>query len=139
MATKSPLQRGVFAVTQSDHSFSPDVVDHFLHPRNVGSVENATATVELVNEICGDNLQMSVKISAGKIEAIKFRSEGCAVAVASASKLTEAVTGRTIAEADNLAKSAVASVQQGTHSEKQHCLDIVLLAWQKLLAEINTK
>lgn len=139
MATKSPLQRGVFAVSQSDYSFSPDVVDHFLHPRNVGSVEDATASVELVNEICGDNLQMSVKTSAGKIEAIKFRSQGCAVAVASASKLTVAVTGQTIANADSLAKSAVASVQQGTHSEKQHCVDIVLLAWQQLLAKINLK
>lgn len=126
-------------MSQSDHSFSPDVVDHFLHPRNVGSVEDATASVELVNEICGDNLQMSVKTSAGKIETIKFRSQGCAVAVASASKLTVAVTGQTIANADSLAKSAVASVQQGTHSEKQHCIDIVLLAWQQLLAKINLK
>lgn len=126
-------------MSQSDHSFSPDVVDHFLHPRNVGSVEDATASVELVNEICGDNLQMSVKTSAGKIETIKFRSQGCAVAVASASKLTVAVTGQTIANADSLAKSAVASVQQGTHSEKQHCIDIVWLAWQQLLAKINLK
>lgn len=124
---------------QSNSSFSPEVIDHFLHPRNVGTVDDATAAVAVVNEICGDNLQMSAKVAGGKIEAIKFKSEGCAVAVASASKLTVAVTGRSIAEADQLAKAAVASVQQGTHNEKQHCLDIVLLAWQQLLAKISLK
>ncbi len=124
---------------QSDSSFSPDVVDHFLHPHNVGSLEDATATVDLVNEICGDAMQMSAKISGGRIEAIRFKTEGCAVATASASKLTVAVTGRTIAEADNLARAAVASVQEGTHNEKQHCTDIVLLAWQQLFAKINSK
>ncbi len=124
---------------QSDSSFSPEVINHFLHPRNVGTVDDATAAVAVVNEICGDNLQMSAKVAGGKIEAIKFKSEGCAVAVASASKLTVAVMGRSIAEADQLAKAAVASVQQGTHNEKQHCLDIVLLAWQQLLAKISLK
>ncbi len=124
---------------QSDSSFSPEVIDHFLHPRNVGTVDHATAIVELENEICGDRMEMSARVSGDKIESIKFRSQGCAVAIASASKLTLAVTGRSISESDALAKAAIAGVGEGTHHEKQHCLDIVLLAWQQLLAKINLK
>ncbi len=106
---------------QSDSSFSPEVIDHFLHPRNVGTVERATAAVELENEICGDRMEMSVRVSGDKIESIKFRSQGCAVAIASASKLTLAVTGRSISESDALARAAVAGVGDG-HAPRKTAL-----------------
>jgi NifU-like protein involved in Fe-S cluster formation len=122
---------------QSDSSYSQEVLDHFLHPRNVGTVDNASAAVEIENEICGDRLELSASVVNGRIAMIMFRSQGCAVAIASASKLTEAVKGWTVMEADQLARSAVASIGEGTHNEKQHCQDIVLQAWQQLLAKIS--
>jgi NifU-like protein involved in Fe-S cluster formation len=121
----------------SDSGFSADVLDHFLHPRNVGRVENPTAVSELENEICGDRMEMSAQIVSGKFASIKFESQGCAVAVAAASKITEAVTGRLISEADKLAQAAVASVKRGTHNEKEHCLEIVGRVWQELLRKVS--
>lgn len=124
-------------MSRSESSFSEEVIDHFLHPRNVGTLDNASASVELVNEICGDSMQMSAISTGGKIAAIKFRSRGCAVAVAAASKLTVAVVGSPIAEADQRALAAVASVRDGTHGEKQHCLEIVLRTWRELLEKMS--
>lgn len=124
-------------MSQSDSSFSPEVVDHFLHPRNVGRVENPAAVVEIENEICGDRLELSASVAGTRIESIKFRSQGCAVAIAAASKLTEAVSGNQIADAGRLAEAAIDSVQAGSHNEKPHCLDIVRRAWSELLQKLN--
>jgi NifU-like protein involved in Fe-S cluster formation len=121
----------------SDSGFSADVLDHFLHPRNVGKVDNPTAVSELENEICGDRMEMSARVVSGKFASIKFQSEGCAVAMAAASKITEAVTGRLISEADRLAQAAVASVKLGTNNEKEHCLQIVQQVWQELLRKVT--
>lgn len=123
--------------SSSDTGFSADVLDHFLHPRNVGKVEVATAVAELENEICGDRMEMSAQVVNGKFASIKFQSQGCAVAVAAASKLTEAVAGRSVAEADALAQSAILSVKTGTHGEKEHCLEIVGRVWQELLRKVS--
>lgn len=124
-------------MSQSDSSFSPEVVDHFLHPRNVGRVENPAAVVEIENEICGDRLELSASVAGTRIESIKFRSQGCAVAIAAASKLTEAVSGNKIVDAAALAETAIDSVQAGSHNEKPHCLDIVRRAWSELLQKLN--
>lgn len=121
----------------SESGFSADVLDHFLHPRNVGQVESPTAVSELENEICGDRMEMSAQIVNGKFAGIKFQSQGCAVAVAAASKLTEAVAGKSVAEADAFARAAIASVKEGTHSEKEHCLEIVGRVWQELLRKVS--
>ncbi len=122
---------------QSDSSFSQEVIDHFLHPRNVGVAENATATVEIENEVCGDRLEMSAAVVDGKIATIMFRSQGCAVAIASASKLTVSVKGQRISDADSRARAAVADIGKGTHNEKLHCQEIVLRAWQQLLEKLG--
>lgn len=122
---------------QSESSFSPEVIDHFLHPRNVGTVDNATAIVVIENDICGDHLELSAKVSGALIESMRFRSQGCAVAIAAASKLTEALAGGPVADSDRRAHAAIESVQAGSHYEKPHCLDIVRQAWRELLQKLT--
>jgi nitrogen fixation protein NifU and related proteins len=78
------------------------IVDHNRQPRNFGKIEFADAHADGHNPLCGDKLSVYVALAGDRIGEIKFDGSGCAISVASASLLTEAVRGKTIAEADEL-------------------------------------
>lgn len=97
------------------------VMDHFMNPRNVGSIENADGVGEVGNAKCGDIMKMYLKIKDNKIEDVKFETFGCGSAIASSSMATEMIKGKTIDE-------ALARHQQGrrrragrTSAHKLHC------------------
>jgi nitrogen fixation NifU-like protein len=75
------------------------ILDHNRRPRNFGALESADASVEGFNPMCGDRLTVRLKMDDGKISDIRFEGQGCAISTASASLMTEAVKGRTRAEA----------------------------------------
>jgi nitrogen fixation protein NifU and related proteins len=75
------------------------ILDHNRRPRNFGTLESADASVEGFNPMCGDRLTVRLKMDADKISDIRFEGQGCAISTASASMMTEAVKGRTRAEA----------------------------------------
>lgn len=75
------------------------ILDHNRHPRNFGVVEQPTAHIEGFNPLCGDRLSLTLKLSDDRIADIRFEGQGCAISTASASLMTEAVKGRTRAEA----------------------------------------
>ncbi len=79
--------------------YSPQVLDHFEHPRNVGDLVDATAVAQLENPACGDVLKLSLRIHDGRILEARYRAKGCVPAIACGSALTEMITGRTINEA----------------------------------------
>ena len=72
------------------------VMDHFMNPRNVGSIENADGVGEVGNAKCGDIMKMYLKIKDNKIEDVKFETFGCGSAIASSSMATEMIKGKTI-------------------------------------------
>lgn len=76
------------------------IVDHNRSPRNFGELEDADCTVEGYNPLCGDKLNLYVKYDGDRISDVKFDGSGCAISVASASLMTEAMKGRTKAEAE---------------------------------------
>ena len=78
------------------------ILDHNRRPRNFGPLEPADATAEGVNPLCGDRLTLRLNLAADKIEEIRFEGQGCAISTASASLMTEAVKGKTRAEALDL-------------------------------------
>ena len=78
--------------------FSEAVLDHFRNPRNAGELVNADATVEVSNPVCGDVLQLAVRIANGRIAVARFLCRGCTTSIACASVLTEQVQGKTPAE-----------------------------------------
>jgi SUF system NifU family Fe-S assembly protein len=82
--------------------YSPQVLDHFEHPRNPGEVVNPDATAQVENPACGDVLKLTVRVVGGRIENIRFLAQGCVPAMACASLLTELVKGKTVAEARQL-------------------------------------
>jgi nitrogen fixation NifU-like protein len=76
--------------------YSAKMLDHFHHPRNVGAIEQPSATVEVTNPVCGDVLRLSVAVSGETIVEAKFKVAGCVPAVACASWITESLQGKTL-------------------------------------------
>ena len=101
--------------------YSDKVMDHFLHPRNVGVIEDANAVGEVGNAKCGDIMKMYLKIEDGIIEDVKFETFGCGSAIASSSMATELIKGKPVEEAMQLTNKAVAEVLDGLPDYKMHC------------------
>ena len=78
--------------------YSPAVQDHYKRPRNQGQLPEATARVEVTNPVCGDTLELAVRLDGGRITAARFRTRGCPPAIACSSLLTEMILGKTLAE-----------------------------------------
>jgi nitrogen fixation NifU-like protein len=75
--------------------FSPAVLDHFKNPRNAGNLFDATAMVEVTNPVCGDILQLAIKLEGNRITAARFKTQGCVTAIACSSYVAEWLEGKT--------------------------------------------
>ena len=85
---------------QLDALYREVILDHHRHPRNFGPLPGADAQVEGFNPLCGDRVEVALKVSGGKVLAeCKFTGEGCSICMASASMMTEEVTGKTLDQA----------------------------------------
>ena len=102
-------------------NYSEKVMEHFSNPRNVGEIENADGVGEAGNPKCGDIMKIYLKVKDNVIEDVKFKTFGCASAIASSSMATELIKGKTIDEAWNLTNSAVAEALDGLPPIKMHC------------------
>ncbi len=101
--------------------YSDKVMDHFMHPRNVGEIENADASGTVGNAKCGDIMKVDLKIVDNVIVDIKFKTFGCGSAIATSSMATEMVMGKTVDEALQLTNKAVAEALDGLPAIKMHC------------------
>lgn len=82
--------------------YRQDMIDHYQNPRNYGEIVDADAIIELENTNCGDKIKLFVKLKDDKINQVNFVGEGCAVAIATASKLTEYAKGKSVEHIMNL-------------------------------------
>jgi NifU-like protein len=118
--------------------YSDKVLEHFLHPRNVGEVENPDGTALVGNIACGDALKLTFKVDEnGKISEAKFKTFGCASAIAAASALTEMIKGMTVAEAEKLTNQDIADFLGGLPKEKMHCSVMGREALEKAIAHFK--
>ncbi len=101
--------------------YSEKVMEHSLHPRNVGIIEDANAVGEVGNAKCGDIMKMYMKIEDDTIKDVKFETFGCGSAIASSSMATELIKGKPVAEAMKLTNQAVAEALDGLPAYKMHC------------------
>ena len=101
--------------------YSEKVMDHFLHPRNVGVIEDADAVGEVGNAKCGDIMKVYLKVEDEIIKDVKFETFGCGSAIASSSMATELIKGKPVDEALKLTNKAVAEALDGLPDYKMHC------------------
>lgn len=114
--------------------YSEQVMDHFRNPRNVGAIEDADGVGKVGNPVCGDIMELTIKVKDGRIEDAKFRTFGCGAAIATSSMVTELVKGKTIEEALEVSNKAVAEALGGLPPVKMHCS---VLAEQALRSAIE--
>ena len=120
-------------------NYSEKVMEHFSNPRNVGEIENADGVGEAGNPKCGDIMKIYLKVKDNVIEDVKFKTFGCASAIASSSMATELIKGKTIDEAWNLTNNAVAEALDGLPPIKMHCSVLAEEAIHKALNDYRAR
>lgn len=101
--------------------YSEKVMEHFKNPRNVGEMENPDGIGHVGNPVCGDIMELYIKVKDNIITDAKFKTFGCGAAIATSSMVTELVKGKTIPEALKVSNSAVAEALGGLPPVKMHC------------------
>lgn len=106
--------------------YSAQVLDHFQHPRNNGEVAGANASAQIENPACGDVLKLTLRVTAGRIEEIRFLAQGCVPTIACASLLTELVRGTTVAQARQLRREAIVEAIGGLPEASTHASHLAI-------------
>ena len=119
--------------------YSDKVMDHFLQPRNLGTIENADGVGEVGNAKCGDIMKMYLKIDDEIITDVKFETFGCASAIASSSMATELIKGQRVEDAMQLTNKAVAEALDGLPAYKMHCSVLAEEAIQAALEDYKSR
>ena len=118
-------------------AYSPQLLDHFEHPRNVGEVEGADAVAELENPACGDLMRLSLKLEGGRIVQARFRTRGCVPSIACGSALTELLEGKSLAEARALSREELVAAVGGLENASQHASHLALDALAAALVQLQ--
>jgi nitrogen fixation NifU-like protein len=119
--------------------FSDAVLDHFQNPRNAGELAGADAKIEVSNPVCGDVLQLAVRMENDKISEARFLCRGCTTSIACASLLTEQLVQRTLAEAGALTAQSLSDSLGGLPSATFHGAELAADAVQTMLRNIAAK
>lgn len=114
--------------------YSEKVMEHFRHPRNVGEMDNPDGIGKVGNPVCGDIMELYIKVKDGVIVDAKFQTFGCGAAIATSSMVTELVKGKSLDEALKISNKTVAEALDGLPANKLHCS---VLAEEALQAAIE--
>jgi nitrogen fixation NifU-like protein len=113
--------------------YSPIVMDHFIHPRNKGEMENPDGVGEAQNPACGDTMRLFIKVEANRIVDATFLAYGCSAAIASSSVTSEMIKGKTIEELLKISNKTVMEALGGLPTTKIHA---AMLAEQAVKAAV---
>lgn len=116
--------------------YSEAVLDHFQNPRNVGVLDAATATISVENPVCGDILELSARVDAGRIAEARFRTRGCVTAMACSSLLTELLRGKTTAEVRSITPEQISETLGGLPPATFHAAQLARDAVVALAAKL---
>ncbi|MGQ9485521.1 MAG: Fe-S cluster assembly scaffold protein NifU [Desulfosoma sp.] len=119
--------------------YSQKVMEHFANPRNAGVLEDADGVGEVGNPVCGDMMAVYVKVKDDRIADAKFQTFGCVAANAVSSMVTEMAKGKTLSEAKQITKKAVAEALEGLPKEKMHCSNLGAEALAEAIKEYEER
>jgi nitrogen fixation NifU-like protein len=114
--------------------YSTKVMEHFANPHNVGEIPDADGVGYVGNPVCGDIMELYIKVKDDVITDAKFKTFGCGAAIATSSMLTELAKGKTLEEAEKITRDQIASELDGLPPVKMHCS---VLAEQALHSAID--
>jgi nitrogen fixation NifU-like protein len=117
--------------------YKETILDHYRHPRNFGDLPNANAHAKDANNLCGDVIEMQVRVNAGMIEDVRFRGEGCAISMATASMLTEFSKRKRVSEVKKLGKDDLIRLLGADPGPAR--IECALLALGVLKAAVNAQ
>lgn len=119
--------------------YSEKVLEHFIKPRNVGTIENPDGYGKVGNPVCGDQMEIYIKVDDDHIKDIKFRTFGCGSAIATSSMVTELAKGKHLDEAIKITRSDVASELDGLPPRKMHCSNLAADALHEAIRDYRRK
>jgi nitrogen fixation protein NifU and related proteins len=117
--------------------YSPQLLDHFEHPRNPGEIANPDVSAQVVNPACGDVLKLTLKLVDDRIADVRFLAKGCVPAMACGSAITELVKGKSIAEARKLQPGNVVDTLGGLPEASSHASHLAIDALRAALKKIK--
>lgn len=117
--------------------YSPQLLEHFEHPRNAGELANADAQVRVENPACGDILELSANVREGRIADIHFKAKGCVPAMACGSLITEMAIGKSLAEAGTISREKVVERIGGLPAASGHAAQLAVDALRQLLTHVK--
>ena len=119
--------------------YSKKVMDHFMNPRNVGILENPDGYGKVGNPVCGDLMEIYIKVENDIITDIKFKTFGCGSAIATSSMVTEIAIGKNVDEAMKITRNDVANELDGLPPQKMHCSNLAADALQSAIKDYKNK
>ncbi len=119
--------------------YSEKVMEHFMHPRNVGEIENPDGVGEVGNPVCGDMMAFYIKVKDNRLEDVKFKTFGCGAAIAVSSIASEMAIGKTLEEAMKITPQLVAEELEGLPTNKLHCSNLGAQALNKAIKDYLSK
>lgn len=120
-------------------AYSDKVMDHFRNPRNVGEIENPDGVGRVGNPICGDVMELYLRIKDDVIVDARFKTFGCGAAIATSSMATELVKGKSIGEALEISNKVVAEALDGLPAAKMHCSSLAEDALKSAIEDYRSK
>jgi nitrogen fixation NifU-like protein len=119
--------------------YSELVIEHFQNPRNVGIIEDADGMGKMGSPVCGDLMEIYIKVDNSRITDIKFRTFGCGAAIASGSVASEMIKGKSLAEAEALTDEDVARALGGLPERKMHCSNLAASTLHKAIEDYRNQ
>lgn len=119
--------------------YNETVMDHFQNPRHTGEIENPDGVGSVGNPSCGDVMKLYIRVTDGKLADVKYKTFGCAAAIATSSAASELVIGKTLDEAEKLSKEDIVEVLKGLPEEKIACSTLAPDAIRAAIADYKSK
>jgi nitrogen fixation NifU-like protein len=116
--------------------YSPLLLEHFEHPRNVGELADADVRASVENPACGDVMLLTIKLSGGRITEARFQTKGCVASIACGSRLTEMIIGRTLPQARSLDREQLVASVGGLSNETMHASHLSMEALKAALDQL---